>query len=188
MVKHIIYITALVFLVSCGQEKRTETEIKKDNDKELMLQTIEDLEAKTFVDETNLNLELAGDLVKAYFNFTNNYHDDERSPEYLFKAGSVAQGMGNYRQAIDIFEDVHEGFPNYEKRTESIYLMAFIYDNNLNDRLMAEKIYEKVIELYPEHYLAQDSQARLSTLFMTDEQMIELFKKKNAESDDEANN
>lgn len=117
----------------------------------------------------------------AYSEWGNQFHDHPSTPEYLFQAGRLAMELGRPKKAIAFFTDLHDGFPTFKKRTESAYLVGFVYDNILNDRIMAERAYDKVIELYPDTEWAATAEAMKSQLYMTDDQLIEMLKEKNQE-------
>jgi len=153
------------------EEKYTKTE---------RLKIIDELEAKAFgADTVKPKKALANDLMRNYFEYKNLYPKDSVSPEFLFKGGQVAMSIGKYRKAIEVFNVIYEGYPNYDKRVESLNLVAFNYDYNLNDRNQARKVYEFIVQNFPEHHLAEDAAARLTTLNMNDQELIEHFEKQN---------
>ena len=117
-------------------------------------------------------------LLVAYKDFSRNYHDDPNTPNFLFEAGRLSLTMGKPRSAIQLFTDVLDGFPKYNRKIEAAYLVGLIYDTNLNDRTMASKAYAKVIEGYPESEWAETAQIMIDQLYMTDEQLIEMLKEK----------
>lgn len=118
-------------------------------------------------------------LLNAYSAFVNANRDHELAPEFMFNAGRLSSTTGKPRKAIELFTDLHDNFPGYKKRTEAAYLVAFIYDSQLNDREKARAAYEKVIELYPDSPWADDAQASINNLYKTDEELIKEFEEKN---------
>ena len=44
---------------------------------------------------------------------------------------------------------------------------------------IAEAKYQEVIDKHPEHVLAQDARVAIKTLTLSDEELIEMFEKKN---------
>ncbi len=139
-----------------------------------------ELEAAVKADTGYADAKLRQQLLAAYASFTNQYNQDDMAPEYLFRAGKLANEIGKPRRAIDFLMNAHDGYPTFDKRTEAAFLVGFIYENVLNDREMAQKAYEKVIELYPESSWADDAQASIQLLYLTDQQKIQKFKEQNA--------
>ena len=58
-------------------------------------------------------------------------------------------------------------------------LIAFIYHNHMGNLGIAEAKYQEVIDKHPEHVLAQDARVAIKTLTLSDEELIEMFEKKN---------
>lgn len=171
------------FLAACNGDSPNEGQVDQET-KDSLLIVIDGLEARAFAETVRMDKTVGNQLMKEYINYSNQFHNDSLSSEYLFKAGGIARNLKKFRKAIEIYQNVHDGFPNYHQRTEAMFLIAFIYDNDLNDRERAKEHYELVIDTYPEHKFAQDAAARLETLHMTDDQLIEYFEQKNQETSD----
>jgi tetratricopeptide (TPR) repeat protein len=176
--KRLILFALVAGLISCGDSPQAEVSVA--DDKEMLLERIHTCEANALSGEVKIDKVKGHELLRSYLDYANAYRDDSIAAVYLFKAGDVARNLGRYKQAISILTNLHDGFPKHSKKAETAFLIGFIYDNDLNDREMAKKAYEDVIELYPTHTLARDAQARIQTLYMTDEEMIKMFQQKNA--------
>lgn len=149
------------------------------SDRAAKIKQIEALEAEVRNDASGEDTKVRQQLLVAYADFVNFHHEDDNTPEFLFKAAKMAVEVGKPRRAIEYLVNLHDGFPRYERKIEASFMTGFIYENILNDRIMAEKYYERVIELYPESSWAEDARVSLQLLYMTDEEKIELFLKKN---------
>jgi hypothetical protein len=64
------------------------------------------------------------------------------------------------------------------------FLQAFTYDEDLDQPDLAKECYQKVIELFPGDQWAIQAEQRLQTIGMSDEELLEFLKKKQAESED----
>lgn len=175
--KRYIFIALTLAMISCGDSPKVD--MITGETKEELVERINECEANALNGDTKIDKVKGHELMRSYLDYTNTYRDDSIAGVYLFKAGDVARNLGRYKQAISILTNLHDGFPKHTKKAETAFLIAFIQDNDLHDREMAKKAYENVIKLYPEHTLASDAQARIQTLYMTDEEMIEMFRKKN---------
>jgi tetratricopeptide (TPR) repeat protein len=178
-----LFIIVSLACVACGDthpadqaENRASAMTQEAADK---ITAIEALEAQVSADSSGQNLRLRQQLLVAYSDFINFNNAEEMTPEYLFRAAKLANEVGKPRKAIEHLINLHDGFPKYPRRTEAAFLIAFLYENMLNDREMAEKYYEKVVELYPESTWAEDAKASLKLLYLTDEEKIAKFIEQN---------
>ncbi|MCB0761023.1 MAG: tetratricopeptide repeat protein [Flavobacteriales bacterium] len=179
--RNLLYILIVITAVACGPKESPEVQAE-NNKKQELLDRITEVEGRAFATSAKIDTQVGYELMRAYLDYSNQFHGDSISAEFMFKAGDVARNVGRHKQAISIFSNLHDSYPKFNRLPETAFIVAFIYDNDLNDREMAKKSYEKVIELYPEHKLAQDAQARIETLYMTDEELIEMFKARNQEA------
>lgn len=184
----IALVLTAVFAWSCSSnsEESADGEKKEGFEKKYTkserLQIIDELQEKAFSNDSVMpKRALANDLMRNYFEYKNLYPKDSVSPEFLFKGGQVAMSIGKYHKAIEVFNVIYEGYPDYNKRVEALNLVAFNYDYNLKDRNQARKVYEFIVQNFPEHHLAEDAAARLTTLEMSDQELIEYFEKQNQE-------
>jgi tetratricopeptide (TPR) repeat protein len=174
-----------VLLFACSDktaqenEGKEETVISVSDDIQKKQAYIQELEQKVWGQNAQPSDLEAKKLLNAYSAFVNAYRDHEEAPEYMFNAGRLSSTLNKPRKAIELFTDVHDNFPGYKKRTEAAYLVAFIYDVQLNDREKAERAYEKVMELYPESPWAEDARVSINNLYKTDEELIREFEAKN---------
>lgn len=180
-----IWITFLGLLSACGGDEtpagkaaeQSSTDLKSDKTSKMRL--ISDLEAAVKEDESGEDIKLRQQLLVAYSDFVNFHNTEEMAPEFLFRAAKLANEIGKPRRAIEYLVNLHDGFPRYERRTEAVFLIGFIYENVLNDRPMAEMYYEQVVELYPESSWAEDARLSLKLLYLTDDEKIQIFLKQN---------
>lgn len=185
MKQTLLMLAMIALLGACGDGEHpagkaapTETPDSK-SDKTAKMQQIVDLEAAVDADELGEDIKLRQRLLVAYSDFVNYHNTEEMAPEYLFRAAKLANEIGKPRRAIEYLVNLHDGFPRYERRTEAAFLAGFIYENVLNDRSMAEKYYEQVVELYPKSPWAEDARLSLKLLYLTDEEKIQIFLKQN---------
>lgn len=173
----------IIALAACGDshpagqaENSAKASTQEAADK---IAAIADLEAQVQADSSGQNLRVRQQLLVAYADFINFHNSEEMTPEYLFRSAKVSNEIGKPRKAIEHLINLHDGFPTYPRRTEAAFLIAFLHENMLNDREMAEKYYEKVVELYPESTWAEDAKASLKLLYLTDEEKIQKFIEQN---------
>ncbi|MFK7908080.1 MAG: tetratricopeptide repeat protein [Chitinophagales bacterium] len=129
--------------------------------------------------ETNFDIKAAMGTVRAYEAFAKKNVTDAQTPEYLFKAAEIQRSLKNYKKAIENYETIQAKHPDYAKTPHSMFLLGFIYENDLKDSDKAKALYEQFLERYPEHELADDVKFSLDNLGISPEDIIKGFEEKN---------
>ena len=164
-------ITTTLIFASCSTG---EVDVKK-NDCNHQSELINAKEA-AFV-ESNYDADLMQDLIVSYASYANICRNDSLTPEYLMRRADLLRGSGKIRQAISQFKAVHDGFPLYQNKITCAFIAAFLYETELNDREMAEKLYLQIIESYPESHEAKVARTSLNHLYETSDELITRLKK-----------
>jgi tetratricopeptide (TPR) repeat protein len=146
---------------------------------EKQLRKIKALEDELFGDLTGMiNREKAIELVNAYVDFADNNPNDEKAAEYLFRAADVSMNTGYPERAVELYTRVYREYPEFEKRPECLFLIAFIYENQLLNLQRAEHNYRQFLELYPDHDLADDAEILLEHLGKSPDEMVREFEER----------
>lgn len=182
MMKRVLFLLVLAFAISACNESEgskpkqlSEDELKQEAYDEIMAMEKSMMAVQSGITDTLK----ATKLSKLYFTYALNNLNDSISSEFMFKSGELRMGVGQFIKSIEIFEQLNRSFPKHDKVIETKYLIAFIYHNYLNNLGIAESKYQEVIDKYPDHNLAQDARVAIKTLTLSDEELIELFEKKN---------
>ncbi len=133
-----------------------------------------DLDAVEIVSYSEEQLQFAEDLLA-------NYPQAAELDKWLFEGGKAGRTSGEYERGIKLFDAYLSG-GYQEKAAEALFLKGFIYDEDLKAKEKAEGCYKELLEKYPNHELADDAQALLDQLYMTDQQIIDMLMQKNADS------
>ncbi len=135
--------------------------------KEKALQVIDTLEAQ----DTSFTIENSAKLKDAYIDFADKYPDDEKAPEFLFKAGqrmsvlaSEKNDMAIHQESIAIFERICNTYPKNHYAEEAFFLSAYVYENSLKDIEKAKVRYERFIERYPQSELKEDAELAIKNI------------------------
>lgn len=119
------------------------------------------------------------ELLSAYQNFSSKYPGDSLSPEFLYRVAGLAAGFNRGTQAIDLYETIIQTYPHYKKLPECYFLEAFTFENSLGNIGKADELYNKFLDKYPDHELADDARASIKFLGKSPEEIvIELEKMK----------
>ena len=117
-------------------------------------------------------------LMKQYMDFASTYPADSVSAGILFKAGELANGLGQSSEAIGIFRKIEQDYPTYSKVPVCIFLEGFICETQLHDMDGANYHYTRFLKQYPSHHLAKDVTFSLRNLGKSPEELIRQFEQK----------
>ena len=116
-------------------------------------------------------------LIEKSLKFISLYPADPQSPAYLFRTAEVCVGIGQFQQAVQLFRQLHQNYPQHPKAPTASFLQAFTLDNHLQDKEGAKAAYQSFIQAYPKHDLAQQARGLLENLEMSPEELIKSFQK-----------
>ena len=146
-------ISVLVWLaiISCGSAE-TETQIP-ERTAEDFLASIQGME-RELAEFDQVNNEAVGDLRRslmvAYGDFSRMHGGHPEIPEMLFRRADLLIQAEKYEDAVLQLQDVHDGYPTFDKQAWCALLMAFVYEEKLKDRELAIRSYERVMALHPD--------------------------------------
>ncbi len=99
--------------------------------------------------------------------------------DLLLKSAGLAKTIENPQKAIELYQKVADGLPQHPKAPTALFMMGFVYENDLNDLQKAKGIYELFLEKYPnDPDFADDAQTSLTMLGKSPEDIIKEFEKK----------
>jgi TolA-binding protein len=121
--------------------------------------------------ETYFNLGLI------YFSYLNDQKNAEEAwkgllkkyPQYdlekeFFDYAQKFQDEGKPLIAVKLYEEILNFLPNSPNREKALFLMGFVYSEQLKDYAKAKGIYEKFIKEYPQSDLKDDAEFLLKNL------------------------
>jgi len=183
-----LFVIGALLLVGCGSPDSKGTKEAPKTEKQKLIAQIESLEAELLSGNVQATLDQhkAEQIVIYYVGFADNNPQDEKSAEYLFKAGEVSIGLGNFERSVRLFDRVIKNHPEYDQLVEAHYMKGFVYENHLDQRGMAIDVYNQLISNYPTSKFADDAKAAVENLSLSDEELIEKFKAKQAKAASQA--
>lgn len=105
----------------------------------------------------------------------------DKHVDLIMKAAGVAKSMGNPNKAIQLYYQIAEKMPSHPKAPTALFMMGFIYENDVNDLVKAKATYEDFLKRYPtDPDYADDAKNALKLLGKSPEEIIRDFEKKNA--------
>ncbi len=157
-------------------EKSTLTE--EDAAKQL-IKDIEKTESELASSSGEKAMALRKRVIDFYANYSEIFPNDARTPEMSFKAGNESVNIEDFKSALHFYSLVEQRYTEYQKRAEAIYLQGFIYDTYTKEFGLAEAKYTMLIDLYPNHVLAEQAKMSIANLGMSDEDLIKKFESQN---------
>ncbi len=136
--------------------------------KEKALKNIKGLESN----DSAFSNELMGQLKTAYLDFAKAYPDDEHAPEFMFKAAQRAIVLEQANEAVQLLEELKSKYPKATQIEDASFLLAYTYENNLNELNKAQELYQDFIKKYPKSELAEDTKFAMDNLGKTPEEII----------------
>jgi len=92
------------------------------------------------------------------------FHEEKGSEEELFILAQKYQSEGKNKESVEVLEKIVEEFPKGENRSIAVFMLGFIYANNLKEYDKAEKYYKMFIEEYSDHEFIDDAKFELDNL------------------------
>lgn len=148
------------------------------NEKDKAYSRIKSIEKELLQNKEITNDSLARLFISLSDEYVKNNIKDEKSPELLFKSAEVSSGIGMYDHAISNFLKIVYSYPKFNKATESLFLIGFIYDSNLMNTEQAKHFYQEFLTKHPNHSLAKDAAACLENLDKDPAELIKEFQAK----------
>lgn len=182
----------LIALASCSESENTNSstdqevsnDIQTNEQRQSEIQEMEkEISGAVKTERTSVLDAKADLLLKRYRDYVTLNPRDSITSEYLFRAADLSVGMGKYDAAIAYIDRLHKDFPKFRKSVEMHLFRGFIYETYLNDHAKAVSAYTKLIEKYPNHRFASEARASIDNLTLSEEELIEKFKKMNADKE-----
>ena len=113
-----------------------------------LLKDIQALEQRAF-DGDNMVADVRTALLVSYGDFARLHADHAFAPEALFRRADLLVSAGKFEQAVLQYQDLHDGYPKFDKRPDCALLMAFVYDVHLKDKPLARRAYLRTATIHP---------------------------------------
>jgi tetratricopeptide (TPR) repeat protein len=121
----------------------------------------------------------ATELMDLYIQKAETEPKEAKAPEYMFKAAELAMNLEKIQKALDLYNKIIYTYPDYEKAHECLFLLAFIYENNVQNFGKAKELYQQFLRQYPNHEFADDAAFSLENLGKSPEELMRELESKN---------
>jgi len=83
----------------------------------------------------------------------------------LVKAQKIAVShLSDWNQAIEINDLIMRAYPDSDEAVTALYGNGVIYEENKKEIEHATRLYQDLINRYPQHELSKDAKRRINTL------------------------
>ena len=188
----LLFVFALFYLLSgCGEKPAEQpAPVKKETttrrDPNNFVSDCRDLYSKARELDSILQQQLQAETglgnqaIAAFTDFAYYCNNDTLSPVYLIKSAQVARAISNIPQAQKSLQYCIDNYRNSVHRPAAIFLLAQLHEDKtyLNDRDEAQRLYQQVIDEYPESDWAESAKGAMAMMGKTDEEIIRFLKRK----------
>ncbi len=181
--KRLSIISSLILILcsSCGSDPEPIHSSKPKTDEEIKAQLIHEIDSmrKIHKEKGAKDPYTVNKLINAYTQFRGKFKEDERTPMFLRSAGDLAMSLGDWKTAAKLYKNFFNSFKTHPYRDDALFMLGYIYDFELKDKSFAKQTYEHYFKLYGDSVHIDQVRARLTDLDLTDEELIEKFRKQN---------
>ncbi|MDD4848380.1 MAG: tetratricopeptide repeat protein [Bacteroidales bacterium] len=111
-------------------------------------------------------------MMEQYVSYADQFPDDSLSPEMMMRAADIAANLNQAGYAITLYSRVFDNYPDFSRKPEALFMIAFVNENNIGDWDLAKEKYELFIQQYPDHPLTESAKICLQNLGVSAEDMI----------------
>lgn len=103
------------------------------------------------------------------------FPEHPKTPRLIFTSAEIARGLQQFQTAIHLWEKIIEHFPDSPYAEKSLFLKAFCYDADLNDKAQAEKNYKEYLALFAEGDSKEEVEILLQMLDTPESELIQML-------------
>lgn len=99
----------------------------------------------------------------------------EKSADFLLEAAKAAGYVRSFPKALELYDWFYSSYPEHPKASSALFMMGFIYENELRNIDQARAIYEDFLAKYPNDDFADDAKFLLENLGRSEEEITREF-------------
>ncbi|HRI61101.1 MAG TPA: tetratricopeptide repeat protein [Saprospiraceae bacterium] len=109
--------------------------------------------------------------------------DPDQYADLILKAAGLAKTIENPHKAVELYTQLAEGMPNHPKAPTALFMLGFVYENDLGDLAKARSVYESFLQKYPDDPgFADDAKFSLENLGVPPDSLAKKFEQMNKDS------
>ena len=193
--KHLYLFLSISFLLSnCGsaEEKNTEASVNKKEDKAIQetkdpalesedLKTLQELDDQLVKNDLTIDINVANELYTRSISFSKDYPKSENLEIVLSYAAKGAEGIENYKEAVEILHKLAYDIPESNKTVIYMYNKGKILEEKIKDKEAARAAYKELIKKFPRNPISKNMKSYLSNglIDMSKEEKIKYLQEQN---------
>lgn len=194
--KHLIYfLTISLFIASCGGSESKEVEANSANNesdqtsqeaKDPAMETesyttLQELDDQLVKNDLTIDINVAKELYTRSIEFSKTYPESENLEIVLSYAAKGAEGIENYKEAVEILHKLAYDIPESNKTVIYMYNKGKILEEKLKDKDAAKAAYKELIKRFPRNPISKNMKSYLSNglIDMTKEEKIKYLQEQN---------
>jgi len=111
--------------------------------------------------------------LEQFTTFLTRYPQHPRCDEVLRKLAMIARQNGDMNESIGYYERLIADYPSSKYGDEAQFMIAFIYEEYLQDQERARQAYQRLIDRYPNSELAASARRLLPHVGRNPEEWVE---------------
>jgi outer membrane protein assembly factor BamD (BamD/ComL family) len=124
--------------------------------------------------EENKSLSTSDTLINMYIGFADKFPQHEKSVGYLFKAASKSMMSQKGLQGVKLYERIATEYKNDTLAPEALICAGIGYAG-MKDPTNAKRLYDRFLEVYPNHPRIDEVKMWSETAFMSEEELQNRF-------------
>lgn len=172
-----VLLPIILFTLSCNSDS-SETNIEGAVATEESIQSI----ISELKESNTIDKEKVSELISSIDNFAKNNPEDKNTPIHLELKAKYLGALGKNNEAIKVYETLYKNFKQSENSSDALFMMAFLYENNMGDKEKAKEYYQQYLTEFPTKEFAKDAKFSLDNIDKTPEELMEMFNQQNAET------
>lgn len=108
------------------------------------------------------------------------YPEGRTAPNAMYVLGQAYQARRDFPQAIDEYRLFTARFPKAPQAPEALFMVGYIFNNELHQYDSAKAAYERYIDRYPDGQLVNDARFEMANMGKTPDEIIDAQQAKSA--------
>lgn len=193
--KRIFILFSLSYLMfSCGEEAKETQDNHTEKTEEVVeakdpaeeakdFKELQDLDDQRVKNDLTIDLNVAKELYSRAIAFSKNYPKSENLEQALEYAAKGAEGIGNYKEAVELYHQLANEIPESNKTAVYMYHKGKVLEEKMGKIDAAKAAYKELIKRFPRNPFSKSMKTYLSKgiIDMTSEEKVNYYKELNQE-------
>jgi tetratricopeptide (TPR) repeat protein len=115
----------------------------------------------------------AEQLILKIYDYLEESPDAKDASEWAFRNAELHfTELQETRKAVGLLEAVQRQYPDTEAGAKALFLAAYLHLNELNNPEVAQNLYIKFVDTYPDHTFAKDARLELQYIGKSPEEIL----------------